>query len=346
MSVALPSLGCKSHSPEPMKKKSMTSSMPSSRDSQTVLTNLATLGGEPIETLSPDEARKQPGVGDAAKVVLQKEGKTTDPEPVKKVDDRTIPGPAGALPVRVYTPAGDGPFPIIVYFHGGGWVIATIDTYDSSARALANAAKAVVISVEYRKAPEAKFPAAADDAYAATQWAFANAGEVNGDASRIAVVGESAGGNLATVACLMAKDKGGQMPIYQVLVYPVTELDFNTESHRTHAMAKPLNAAMMVWFRGHYANSIAEDAMNPYAAPMKAKSLAGLPPATIITAETDPLRDDGRLYADKLKGAGVKVRYRNFDAQMHEFFGLGAVVPDAKAAVEFAAEGLRGAFAK
>jgi acetyl esterase len=307
-----------------------------------VLDELTALNGKPIETLSPEEARKQPTPADAVKQLMTKQGMDMTPMPVGNVANRTIPGPGGEIPIRVYTPAGNGPFPVLVYFHGGGFVIATIDTYDSSPRALCNMAKCVVVAVEYRKAPENKFPAAPEDAYAATQWVMNNAKEVNGDPARVAVGGESAGGNLSTVTCLMARDKGGKMPVYQMLVYPVVNNDLDTPSYNANANAKPLNKAMMAWFFGHYTRN-QSDGMNPYACPMKA-DLKGLPPATVITDEIDPLMSEGKMYADKLEAAGVKVQYRNYEGVTHEFFGMGAVVDKAKDAEKFAAEGLMSAF--
>jgi len=307
---------------------------------QKVLTALGSLGGKPIETLTPKEARLQPTPADAVKVVLKQEGMSTAPQPVGSVADMKIPGPEGLIPIRVYTPAGSGPFPVLVYFHGGGWVIAGINTYDSSARALADAAGYVVISVAYRQAPENKFPAAADDAYASMRWAMTNAAKINGKPSVIAVAGESAGGNLATVVCMMARDKHQRMPIYQLLVYPVTNHAFNTASYEENAHAKPLNRAMMKWFWNNYLPS-PTDGDNPYASPLRAKTLAGLPPATIIAAQIDPLRTEGRQYADRLRDAGVKVHYREFYGVTHEFFGMGAVVPQAKTAVQTAAADLQ-----
>lgn len=312
---------------------------------QQILDAHASLNPKPIPKLSPEEARKQPTPADAVKALLTQEGKATAPEPVGNVADRTIPGPAGEIPVRVYTPKGEGPFPVLVYYHGGGWVIATIDTYESSARALCNAANCVVVSIEYRKGPENPFPAAAEDAFAAYQWVTQNAASINGDPKRIAVAGESAGGNLAAVTTFMARDKAAPMPVHQLLVYPVANHDFHTESYMENANAKPLGRNAMMWFYGHYLKNPA-DADDPRASILQAKNLSKLPPATVITAEIDPLRTEGKMYADKLRKAGVDVRYRNFEEVTHEFFGMGAVLPKAKQAVQFAAEGLKGSFKK
>lgn len=311
---------------------------------QAVLDQLAALGGKPIETLSPAEARTQPSPPDAVKALLKKQGKPTSPEPVGKVDDRTIEGPAGPIAIRIYTPTGEGPFPLVLYIHGGGWVIATLDTYDSSARALTNAAQAVVVSTHYRQGPEHKFPAAHDDTFAAYRWALDNAKSLNADPARIAVAGESAGGNLAAVVAMRARDEKVTAPLHQLLVYPIAGSDTNTPSYLEHAKAKPLNKPMMEWFFKHYLRG-PRDAEDRRIALIKAANLKGLPPTTIINAEIDPLRSDGEMLAQRLRDAGVPVRHRTFDGVTHEFFGMGAVVDTANEAVRFAAEGLNAGFA-
>jgi acetyl esterase len=201
-------------------------------------------------------------------------------------------------------------------------------------------AKAIMVSVDYRQAPEHPFPAAPNDAYAAYIWTTQHAKEFNGDPMRVAVGGESAGGNLATVVSTMARDKKAQMPVHQLLVYPVVDNDMNNASYQRNAAAKPLNKPMMAWFFKHYG----ADPKSPYALPMKAGSLKGLPPATIVAAEIDPLLTEGKAYADKLKKDGVKVDYKEYSGVTHEFFGMGAVVPKAKDAEQFAAEALKKAF--
>jgi acetyl esterase len=308
---------------------------------QKVLDALASLGGKPIETLTPQEARKQPTPADAVKKVLTDMGKSTAPEAGVTVKPMTIAGPKGDIPIFVYTPEGKGPFPVMVYYHGGGFVIADTKTYDASPRALAKLAKAVIVSVDYHQAPENTFPAAPNDAYAAYEWVLAHAKEINGDPARVAVGGESAGGNLATVVSLMARDKKATLPVMQLLVYPVVNDDMNTPSYVKNAAAKPLNKPMMAWFFKHYG----ADPANPYALPMKAASLKGLPPATVITAEIDPLLSEGKSYADRLKKEGVTVSYKEYAGVTHEFFGMGAVVPKAKDAEQFAADALVKAFA-
>ena len=308
-----------------------------------VLNSLAKLRPKPIEKLSAAQARKQPGPPDAVKRLLKQQNRSTAPMSVASVMDRTIPVKGGTIPIRVYKPSGKGPFPVLVYTHGGGWVIANIQAYDASCRALANAASCVVVSVGYRQAPEHKFPTAAEDAYAGYIWSRKNAGSINGDARRVAVAGESAGGNLATVTCLMARDRKAPMPVHQLLVYPITNDDFNTPSYLENAKAKPLNRAMMIWFWEKYQTKSA-DGKSPYASPLKAQSLKGLPPATIILAEIDPLRSDGEQYAAKLRRDGVPVRLITYKGVTHEFFGMGAVVDEAKQANQAAARALTTAF--
>ncbi len=311
---------------------------------QRVLDQLAMMGGKSLVTLTASEARRQPTPADAVKALLEKNGRSTAPEPVANVVNRTIPGPGGALPVRIYTPDGAGPFPLIVYFQGGGFVIANLDTYDASARALANGARAIVVSVEYRKAPEHKFPAAHDDAYAAYAWVVANGRQFNGDVSRVALAGESAGGNLALSTAIAARNKSLQTPVAILAVYPIAGTSTNTESYREHANAKPLSRPLMEWFFAHYmrtSDDAADTRLNLVAA-----DLSGLPATTIITDQFDPLNSEGLMIARRLAAAGVTVQHRNYDGVAHEFFGQGAAVPLAKEAVRFAAQELRTQFGK
>jgi len=309
---------------------------------QKVLDALASLGGKPIETLTPEEARKQPTPADAVKKVLTDEKKSTAPEPGVTVKDMMVKGPNGEFPVHIYTPEGKGPFPVMVYYHGGGFVIADTMTYDASPRALAKMAKAIIVSADYHRAPENKFPAAPNDAYAAYTWTLEHAKEFNGDPARVAVGGESAGGNLATVVSIMARDKKATMPLAQILVYPVVDNDMTRPSYVQNAAAKPLSKPMMEWFFKYYA----ADPKSPMALPLKNADLKGLPPATVIGAEIDPLMSEGKAYADALQKAGVKVNYKLYKGVTHEFFGMGAVVPEAKNAEQFAADGLMKAFKK
>ncbi len=338
--------------PDTMHSDSTTSSATASpakanSDMQAVLDQLATLGGKPIETLSPAEARKQPTPADAAKALLEKQGKPTDPEslvPGVTAADRTIAGPGGSLPVRIYTPAGDGPFPVITYYHGGGFVIADKQVYDGGARALAKEANAVVVSVDYRRAPEHKFPAAHDDALATYRWALSHAAQIKGDPKRVAVAGESAGGNLAVATAYSAREKGLPLPVHVLAVYPIAQTDTTTPSYAQYADAKPLNRAMMGWFTRTTIRSDA-DLKDPRLDLVHA-DLKGLPPVTIINAEIDPLRDDGAMLEAALRKAGVEVTRRKFDGVAHEFFGMSAAVGGAKEAVSVAGAALRGAFTK
>ena len=307
---------------------------------QKVLDAMASLKPKPIENLSPEEARKQPSAADAVKKVLSDAGQSTAPEPGVTMKTQTVQGKGGSFPVHIFTPEGKGPFPIIVYYHGGGFVIADTKVYEASVRALAKGAKAIVVSADYRRAPEHKFPTQPEDAFAAYKWAIDNASQFNGDPTRVAVAGESAGGNLATVVSMMARDQKAQLPVHQLLVYPVVDNDMNNASYKKNANAKPLNKAMMGWFFKHYG----ADPKSPYALPLKATSLKGLPPATVITAEIDPLMTEGKAYADRLEKEGVAVNYRHYTGVTHEFFGMGAVVPKAREAQQFAADELTKAF--
>jgi len=329
--VASASILCAAHTP-PKPNKQM----------QAVLDQLAKLGPKPPETLTPEEARKQPSPADAVKKLLQSQGKRADPEPVASVKNQTIPGAGGEIAIRIYTPKGDGPFPVILYIHGGGWVFANLDTYDSSPRALANAAGAVVVSTHYRQAPEHPFPASHEDTFAAYKWVREKARSINGDPRRIAVAGESAGGNMAAAICLMARERNVPLPVHQLLVYPVVGTDTTTPSFIENANAKPLNTALMEWFGKHELQN-PQDRLDPRIDLANA-NLRGLPPATIITAEIDPLRSGGKLLAGKLKTAGVPVNYNNYEGVTHEFFGMGEVVDEAKDAVEFAARDLKKSF--
>ncbi len=307
-----------------------------------VLDTYASLNPVALDQSTPTDARKAPSLADAVKAVMKKEGKTAPF--TGRTQDIKVPTTNGDLAARVYIPAGDGPFPTIYYIHGGGWVIADIDIYDSSPRALCEMAKALVVSIEYRKAPEHKFPASHDDTWASYQWILANAGQYHGDPKKIAIAGESAGGNMATSICIMAKEKGVPMPVHQLLVYPVTNHATDTESYRESEEAKPLSAKGMKWFFG-YEFDKPEDGDNPRFSVLRS-DLKGLPPATIIAAEIDPLRSEGKAYAEKLQSAGVPVTYKLYPGVTHEFFGMGAVVDEAEDAEMLAATELKKAFGR
>lgn len=267
-----------------------------------------------------------------------------EPEPVARVEDRTLQGPAGDLAVRVYTPEGDGPFPGLVFFHGGGFVLCSLDTHDGTCRSLANAAGCVVVSVDYRLAPEHPYPSAPEDCYAATCHVGRHAADFGIDPARLAVAGDSAGGNLAAVVCQMVRDRGGPPLCFQLLVYPVTNCDFDTASYRENAEGYFLTQGMMRWFWDQYLPHRDEGAQ-PYASPLRAPDLHDLPPGLCITAEYDPLRDEGEAYAERLRAAGVDVESRRYEGMIHGFFGMGAIVDRAREAVADAGAALRKAFA-
>ena len=310
-----------------------------------VLDMLQSLHGKPIAELDAKEARKQPTPADAVKKLLEERGENTDPEDVGSIDNRKIAGPAGDIHIRIYKPASarEGrTLPVVLYIHGGGWVIADLDTYDSSARAVCNAAHCIVVSTEYRHGPEHRYPAAHDDTFAAYKWTLANARDLGGDPARVAVVGESAGGNMAAGVCMRARDEGVQLPVYQVLVYPVAGYDFETESYREMTNAIPLNSQMMRWFLDNYLGK-ASDGQLP-AISLDHADLSGLPPVTIVSAELDPLRSEGEALARRFQSAGVATEQRTYNGVTHEFFGMGDVLQEAEDAVLFGAMGLLRAF--
>ena len=256
--------------------------------------------------------------------------------------DRSIRGAVGDIPARIYTPEGAGPFPVIVYYHGGGWVIADKDVYDGGARGLAKQANAVVVSVDYRLAPEAKFPAQHDDALAAYRWAVANAASIKGDPKRVALAGESAGGNLAVATAVAARDAKLQQPSAVIAVYPIAQPDTTTASYTTYATAKPLNRAMMGWFARQTTRTPA-DLQDPRINLVSA-NLRDLPPVTIINAQIDPLLDDGAMLEQALRSAGNPVERRVYDGVTHEFFGMAAVEDQAGEAQVYAGQRLKSAF--
>ena len=265
----------------------------------------------------------------------------SEPTPVARVENRDIPGPAGALPVRIYWPeASDGPAPLVVFCHGGGFVLCSLDTHDELCRALCRGAGAVVVSVDYRLAPEAPYPAAADDCYAGLVWAVAHAAELGADAGRVAIAGDSAGGNLAAVTALRARDMGGPALRHQCLIYPVTDCRFDTPSYIENAEGYFLTAESMRWFWSHYLQDMGR-AAEPYASPLRSPDLSGLPPALVITAEYDPLRDEGEHYAQALSAAGVPTVLRRYDGMIHGFVTMAEIFEDGRAALALAVEQLR-----
>ncbi|WML27194.1 alpha/beta hydrolase [Neobacillus sp. OS1-33] len=246
-------------------------------------------------------------------------------DPLSKVEDIMIPiSQNEEIKCRVYIPEGEGPFPLFIYYHGGGWVLGDIESTDASCRMIANRTDSIVVSVNYRLAPEYKFPTPVEDAYAALIWVNEKGTTFNGDVSRLAVGGDSVGGNLATVVTMMARDRKGPNITAQVLIYPPTNLLFNTESHQIFAKGFGLDREQLVWFRDHYLRN-EEDRCNVYASPLVAKDLSGLPPAIVITAENDVLRDEGRAYAELLEKFGVNVEYACEPGMVHGFFAHMAI---------------------
>ena len=305
---------------------------------QEVIDELDVLNPKPIESLSPEEARQRASVPYAMRSMLRrKQGAEPEPEEVGAIEDGNIPGPAGMIPIRVYWPRGYGSkaLPVLVYIHGGGWVLDDLDATDPSCRALANQAGCAVVSVEWRHAPEHPFPAAHEDVLAATQWVMMNAAEIGGNPARVAIGGESAGGTMATATCIELKRASERLPVAQALVYPLTDfVGQDYASYRDSAGAKPLNVAMLEWF-AKYALTDFNQAYDVRLSPLRASrgELMGLPPTIVITAESDPLRDQGEAYAHKLMNAGVQVSLSHFPGVMHGFFGMGAVLDSARLAV-------------
>ena len=264
-------------------------------------------------------------------------------ETVATVLDRTIPGPEGAIGVRIYTPDAAAPLPLLVYLHGGGFVTGSLDTHDPLCRALANRAACTVLSVDYRLAPEHRFPAALDDSHAALRWAADHAAELGVDAERIAVGGDSAGGNLAAATALRCRERGPRL-CHQLLIYPVIAPDFETASYRENAEGYLLTRGMMMWFWRQYLADPAQG-NDPEAAPLRAPDHAGLAPATVITAEFDPLRDEGEAYAARLREAGVPTELLRYDGQIHAFVSFADRFDRGREAIDRAAQNLRVAFA-
>jgi acetyl esterase len=309
--------------------------MPLDPQAQTLLDQLALMPAIPMAEQTPDGLR-------ASFAMLA--ALAGEPDPVAKIEDRSIPGPAGEIPVRIYTPdapSDGGPLPVVLFFHGGGFVIGNLDTHDSACRELANGTPAIVVSVDYRLAPEHPYPAAPDDCFAAVKWAQAHAGELGGDPARLAVAGDSAGGNLAAVISLMARDAGGPPLRAQILVYPATDLTMSHPSIDENGEGYLLTKETMHWFMGHYQ----PDVSHTKASPMAADNLSGLPPALVITGEFDPLRDEGEAYADRLRQAGVPVVHTRYDGMIHGFFGLRAIFDASTKAMDEATRALRDAFA-
>jgi acetyl esterase len=307
--------------------------MPLDPQAQALIASLA--GGKPVEQMTVQEMRE----------ALEERARLTggEPEPVEQVISDAVPGPAGSIPVRIYAPAGSRPLPGLVYFHGGGWARGSLQTHDVLCRALANGAGCVVVSVDYRMAPEHKFPAAIDDSVAVTRWVAEHGSQLGIDPSRLAVGGDSAGGNLAAAVALVLRDESGPPLIHQLLIYPVTDYNFETPSYAANAEGYMLTReAMRHYWRLYLRDE--SDASDQRASPLRAHSFANLPPALVITAEFDPLRDEGRAYADRLREAGTYVAYRNYPGMVHGFVTSAGVLDQGKQAIRASTAALREAF--
>jgi acetyl esterase len=305
--------------------------MPLDPQAQAFLDQMAAMGGKQLHEMTPQEGRLMSAGLAAFGVPVQE---------VARVDNRMIPGPGGPLRVRVYSPDPREKVPALVYFHGGGWVVGGLESHDRECRALANLARVAVIAVDYRLAPENPFPAAVDDCFAATKFVADHADEFGIDRDRIAVGGDSAGGNLAAVAALMARNAGGPPIVFQLLVYPVTDMTASGGTMEEFAEGPFLTAKGMDWFNASYVPNPA-DRHDWRASPMFAADFRGLPPAMVMTAECDPLRDQGEAYAGRLREAGVVVTVKRYEGMFHPFFSLGGVIDGARTAMGDAAAALR-----
>jgi acetyl esterase len=310
--------------------------MPLDPQARATLEAIAALGLLPAEQGTPEQAR--------ASFLTQRRAIDGPPGPIHRTEERRVPGPGGELTLRLYRPEEGRPLPTLVFFHGGGWVIGSIGTHDLICRDLARLSGCLVASVEYRLAPEHRFPAAAEDAYAATRWVAEHAAEIGADPARLAVGGDSAGGNLAAVTALMARDRGGPPLGFQLLIYPVIDHSFETDSYRENAEGFGLTQARMRWFWSHYL-SRPSDGDNPYASPLRAESLRGLPPALILIAGYDVLRDEAERYAERLRADGVEVRVDRHPGLVHGFFGMTGRIDAARDGLGRAADALRSALA-
>ncbi len=297
-------------------------------DAAKVVDLIIASGRPPYPTIGHVAARE---IFVASRAILQ-----PDPSPVGEIRDLAATGPASKIPLRLYRGQGSDasrPQPTLIYYHGGGWVLGNLESHDGVCRDIANAAKCTVISVDYRLAPEAKFPAAADDSIAAAQWIHDNAADLGVDRNRLAVGGDSAGGNLSAVVALHARDNDGPKLKLQVLIYPSADMSSVYPSYEAFAEQLPLTRTTMDWFVDLYLDNRERDAKDWRASPLHAKSLAGLPPAYVITAGMDPLRDEGEAFAAKLKAAGVPVSVKRFDGQVHGFLTMGRIIRDSKVAI-------------
>lgn len=302
-----------------------------------VLETLAKAELPPLESMTPEQAREQ--------MAAMSKARGGEPQPIRKTEDRTIPGPAGDIPIRIYWPLGESPKGAVLYLHGGGHVIGSLETHDRVARNLSAYGGAMIVSVDYRMGPEHRFPAAVEDTWAALEWLAKAAPDYGVDPQKLAIAGDSAGANLAAVAAIMARDAGGPELQLQALVYPVADYSMSSDSYRRYGTGYGiLTADAMAWFRKHYLNT-ATDAANWRASPIKADSLAGVARALVLTAECDVLHDEGVAYAEALAAAGVPSIHSNYGGMIHAFFGMAPDVDDAVAAQQEVGAAIARAFA-
>tara|TARA_R110002072_G_scaffold64_6_gene378 strand:- start:18787 stop:19698 length:912 start_codon:yes stop_codon:yes gene_type:complete len=302
--------------------------MPPTPIVESLLKTMADAGGPSISDLPPAQGREMYRM-------MHQDLNKVDLHEVKDLQ-------AGSVPIRLYRPTPGDNKPCLIFFHGGGWVIGDLDTHDAPCRMLAKASDVVVIAVDYRLAPEHPFPAPFDDCYGAFNWIHGHADELGIDAAKLAVGGDSAGGNLAAALCLKVREESGPKIQHQLLIYPVTDAAMDTASYTDNAEGYMLTRATMIWFFDHYVSG--EQRRNPLVSPLLAEDLSGLPPATVFTAEFDPLRDEGEAYAKRLEAAGVRTLAKRFDGQVHGFFTMTDVMPEAQEAVDLAAQQLKQSF--
>lgn len=315
---------------------------------QSVIDHLDALGNTPVDTLSPAKARLEATPADAVRALLWQEGTSLAPEPVGATEDLDVPAPHGSVPVRIYWPLGadPGPLPVLVYAHGGGWVLGDLDDYDATPRALTNRSGCIVVSVDYRLAPEHPFAAAHDDMVAATRWVIANIGRLSGDPARVAVGGEGAGATMALATCRTLRESGQAQPVFQLLLYPITDLDrVDWPSYRENVSTRPLASTTIAWFASHVVAD-GRDLVDPRLSPARYEraTLAAMPASLVITADHDPLRDQGEAFGRLLLDAGVNATTLRFEGVTHDFLTMNPVADQAQRAVSTASEQLRGAF--
>jgi acetyl esterase len=310
--------------------------MPLDPNAEKLLLELAAGESPPAESVTVEESRAG---------IKELMGPDEHPEEVGRVEEREVPAEPFPVPVRIYHPKGDGPFPVIVFIHGGGWVICDFDTHDTLHRALCNEAQAIVVVIHHRWAPEHKFPAAIEDSSAALQWVVENAESFGGDPSRLVLGGDSAGGNVAAALAIAARNEGAPAIAFHFLIYPITDARMETQSYEDFAEGYFLTRDQMKWFRGHYVRSEA-DVLDPRVSPILEPDLSGLPPTLVVTAEYDPLRDEGEAYAQRLQEAGVQTTLHRYDGLIHGFVTLPHTFPQSREVILEVAAAMHAALAE